>query len=291
VLYLDHRTEAGLFDEERQSFLEILVAQVALAIENARLSETLQQVHQTKSKFVSVVTHELRIPMTSIKGYTDLLRQGAVGPVNDMQLNFLNVIRSNVERMSSLVSDLADLSRMESGRLKLECEHVSVMDSLGEALNGVRPALQGKNLQLTVEAGPDLPKAFTDPNRLVQILNILLSNAWKYTPEEGKIQISVRRQASTLFFEVRDTGIGISRQDQEKLFTQFFRSDDSVVREQQGWGLGLAVARGLVQLSGGAMGFESQPGQGSAFWFTLPLDAISVKDPRPLGKDEKTKTG
>lgn len=251
-------------------FLSYICGRAASAIENALLYQAVQQANQAKTKFVSVVTHELRIPMTSIKGYTDLLRQGAVGPVNEQQLNFLNVIRNNVERMSALVSDLSDISRIETGRLKLDCSLITVQEYLDETICNLGPKLEEKGQVLELEIPSDLPKVYADPNRLMQVLTNLLSNAWKYTPPGGQVQITARPEGDAVRLEVRDNGIGISIEDQEMLFTQFFRSEDAAVREQQGWGLGLNVSRRLVEIMGGAIGCSTSPGQGSAFWFTLP---------------------
>jgi signal transduction histidine kinase len=258
------------FTENDARFLLRLASRSAAAIENARLYEAVQLANQAKSKFVSVVTHELRIPMTSIKGYSDLLRQGAVGPVNDMQLNFLDVIRNNVERMSALVSDLSDISRVETGRLKLENALIPVQKYFDDTLSSLRPRLQEKNQILETEIPADLPLVNADPNRLVQVLTNLISNAWKYTPSGGRIRVVALPQNDFVRIEVSDTGIGISQEDQAKLFSQFFRSDDPNVRSEQGWGLGLSVARRIVELMGGNMGCQSHLGEGSTFWFTLP---------------------
>jgi signal transduction histidine kinase len=251
-------------------FLNYLCGRAASAIENALLYQAVQQANQAKTKFVSVVTHELRVPMTSIKGYTDLLRQGVVGPVNEQQLNFLNVIRNNVERMSALVSDLSDISRIEAGRLKLECSLISLQEYLDETICSLGPRLEEKGQTLQVEVPQELPEVYADPNRLVQVLTNLLSNAWKYTPQDGEIQIRARQEGEAVRLEIIDNGIGINTEDQGMLFEQFFRSEDAAVREQQGWGLGLNVTKRLVEIMGGMIGFSTGPGQGSTFWFTLP---------------------
>jgi signal transduction histidine kinase len=257
--------------EADRSLKEVAAEVEALSAENARLNQAVQQANLARSRFVSSVTHEIRVPMTSIKGYTDLLRQGVIGPVNEQQLNFLNTIRNNVERMSTLVSNLSDISHIETGRLKLQLADIYLRISLEEALNSFNPKLAEKEQILTVDLPANLPPIRADSIRLVQVLHNLLSNAHKYTPPKGKITIHASPIGSFVRVEVSDTGIGIRPEDQSLLFTQFFRSEDPAVREQQGWGLGLCVAKRLVDIMGGEVGVQSQVGEGSTFWFTVPV--------------------
>jgi signal transduction histidine kinase len=172
--------------------------------------------------------------------------------------------------MNALVSDLADISRIETGRLKIENKAVSVPEHAEEVARSLKPKLEEKKQTLELHVPADLPKVFADPNRVVQVMTNLLSNAWKYTPENGCIHLNAAAEGDRVRIEVVDNGIGIGPEDQEKLFGQFFRSDDPQVREQQGWGLGLNVTKRLVEIMGGEIGCNSEIGKGSTFWFTLP---------------------
>jgi signal transduction histidine kinase len=259
------------FERHEIQFLSRLTSRAAPAVVNARLYQAVQQANLAKSKFISIVSHELRTPMTSIKGYTDLMRQGSVGPLNPQQLGFLDVVHSNVERMAALVADLSDISRIETGRLKLEFDWVAIPDYVAEALKNLQPRMDEKHQVLEKVMPASLPKVYTDPNRLVQVLNNLIGNACKYTPQGGKIGIRASAQGKFVRLEVSDNGIGISPQDQAHLFTQFFRSEDPLVRNEQGWGLGLDLTRRLVGMMGGQIGFHSRLGEGSVFWINLPV--------------------
>ncbi|GAB4579274.1 MAG: hypothetical protein Fur0022_20120 [Anaerolineales bacterium] len=259
------------FSEAASKFLGRLASRAASALENARLFQAVQDANQAKSKFVSVVSHELRLPMTSIKGYTDLLLQGMVGPINDSQKNFLDVIRNNVERMRILVSDLSDISRIETGRLRLECAALPLYGLVEQVVKSLLPKIQEKEQLLQVNVPEDLPKCYADPNRVIQVLTNLVSNAWKYTEKGGQITVSGRVMGNVLCVEVADNGVGISEADQRMIFTQFFRSEDEKVRAESGWGLGLSVTKHLVELMGGEIGFRSRLGEGSTFWFTVPM--------------------
>jgi signal transduction histidine kinase len=258
------------YSEDSQRFLVRLADRAAIAIENTRLYQTAQQAIESKSQFISMVAHELKIPMTSIRGYADLIRQGTVGEVSDGQVQFLDTIRNNVDRMADLISDLSDISQLESGRLKIETRPLPLADCVRTPIADLRPQIDEKDHSIHLEIPDGLPMIYADPNRLIQILTNLISNANKYTPSGGKITIRAQQLDDQLRVSIIDTGIGLSEADQDHLFEQFYRSENPDVREQVGWGLGLYVTRRLVEIMGGEIGAESAQGQGSTFWFTIP---------------------
>jgi len=229
-----------------------------------------RQAQEERNQFISHVTHELRLPMTSIKGYTDLLRQGLAGPLNEQQLNFLDTIRNNVERMSALLSDLSDISRIDGGRLRLDLGKVEIKESVATALDSLHLIQEQKRQKITSHLPAGLPPVWADPNRVIQILTCLLRNAIMYTPEGGEITIRARPEDDEVSIQVKDAGIGISLEDQARLFSPFFRSAAPAVREQHGWELRLNLSARLVQMMGGEIGADSTTGSGSEFWVTLP---------------------
>ncbi|MGD8622892.1 MAG: response regulator [Anaerolineae bacterium] len=228
------------------------------------------EIDRMKSDFVSIVSHELRTPLTSIKGYLDLLLIGASGQINKQQASFLEIAKGNAERLHSMVSDLLDISRIESGKVELDVQVVEIPEVVQQAVALVQPEFDERNLDLAVDMPPDLPEIFGDPGRVSQILLNLLSNAYKYTPDGGAT-VRVRVDGDVLRIDVIDTGLGISKADQEKLFTRFFRAEDTNVRQQTGTGLGLNITQSLVEMHGGEIYVESELGEGSTFGFTLPL--------------------
>jgi signal transduction histidine kinase len=229
------------------------------------------QANKSKSEFVSIVSHELKLPMTSIKGYSDLMLTGATGVLNENQTNFLTTIRNNVNRMATLVSDLADISRIESGNLRVESRAVPVWDVIDEVITLTKTQVEQKQQQLTLDVSNELPKAWCDRNRLSQILTNLVSNANKYTSANGRIEVQAHTVDDMIQISVKDDGLGMTEEDQQKLFSNFFRSTDEKVREAPGTGLGLSITKNLIELQGGRIWFESEYRKGTVFYFTLPV--------------------
>ncbi|MCI0521328.1 MAG: GAF domain-containing protein [Chloroflexi bacterium] len=281
LLMLESPHAEGL-PQESLDFLSRLSDHAAIAVSNAQLYSDLQAANLAKTEFVSLVSHELKTPMTSIRGYADLLAQGAAGPVNEIQANFLATIRSNVNRMATLVSDLADISRIEAGRMRLDFSAVHLAAAIQEVVRSTQAQIDAKKQNLELDIPADLPLVWGDNSRLIQVMANLLSNANKYTPAEGSILISAALRENqwdaqgarqVALIAVKDSGFGISPEDQQKIFQKFFRSEDQKVREAPGTGLGLNITRHLVEMQGGRIWFESELGKGTTFFFTIPVSA------------------
>ena len=235
--------------------------------------------NKSKSEFISVVSHELKLPMTSIKGYSDLMLGGATGSLNENQVNFLKTIRNNVNRMATLVSDLTEISRIESGNLRVEPRPVPVWDVIDEVVTLTKTQVEEKHQTLTVDIPEELPKSWCDRDRLAQIITNLISNANKYSPEGAQIHVQAVRDDGVIRIKVQDNGHGMTPEDQKMLFSKFFRSADEKVREAPGTGLGMSITRNLVELQGGTIWFESEFRKGTTFYFTVPIykDGITGK--------------
>ncbi|HZY44133.1 MAG TPA: GAF domain-containing protein [Anaerolineae bacterium] len=239
---------------------------------------------RAKTEFVSTVSHELRTPMTSIKGYADLLLFGAAGRVNENQHRFLSVIKSNADRLSVLLNDLLDISRIESGRVKLDFKVLSVESVVEQSLTALRGKIEEKGVHLITDVPErDLPDVTGDRDRVIQILTNLVSNAYQYTPAGGSITVRARPVDDFVQIDVADTGIGISPESHMKVFDRFFRADDPVVQEFPGTGLGLAIVKSLVEMHEGRIWLESEPDVGTIFSFTLKIAVVeSVEELIPV---------
>jgi PAS domain S-box-containing protein len=233
------------------------------------------EIDQLKSEFVSIVSHELRTPMTAIKGYLDLLALGSAGTVTEMQRHYLSIIKTNADRLSDMVNELLDLSSIESGKAQMNFQAISVRRVIYEVVAMLQKSFNDRGIRLRVNIQDGLPDALADPGRLTQIITNLLSNAAKYT-FEGYVEVSARVEGDTIQVDVTDTGIGMTEQDQAKLFARFFRASTARAREIPGTGLGLSITRSLVEMHGGRIWIKSAVGEGSTFSFTIP------KLPEPL---------
>jgi PAS domain S-box-containing protein len=229
------------------------------------------EVERLKNEFISTVSHELRTPMTSIKGYTDLLFLGMAGGLSDAQRNFLQIIKSNADRLTALVNDILDISRIETGRLRLTIEPLDLGEIISQVVLSFQEQFREAELLLEWEEPKGMPQIRGDAARVTQVLNNLLANACHYTPAGGWVSVSLRQTNGFLRVSVEDTGIGIAADDIPRIFDRFYRVDDPIVREARGTGLGLSIAKMFIEMLGGEIWVESKLGEGTVFYFTLPV--------------------
>ena len=305
-IYLLGRKRSGdVYQYQEMEFLRTLSNQAAVAISNARLYEQvtgltqeLERKVQERTKelrdFVSAVYHELSTPITSIRGYNDLLLDSDTGSLNPRQARYLSAIRASSGRLMRLVADLSDVSKIEDGRLTIHPEPLDLQEVMSETLGPFREVLDEKGLQLTMAIPPELGMVQGDRHRVVQILTNLLSNACSYTPAGGQISVAAARlpgasqarisDAARVELTVADTGIGIPRADLERIFERFYRGRHPMIREQPGTGLGLSIAKSLVELHGSRLWVNSTVEQGSTFGFSLPLGEATEAEGDPVSE-------
>lgn len=240
---------------------------------------------QIKAEFVSTVSHELRTPLTAIKGFTDMIIEGDAGPITADVREYMEIVQSSADRLVAITNDILETSRIEAGQVTLNAEPLDLTETICLTADAIRPLLAGKQQSLSIDLPRDLPMVSADSSRLTQVLTNLLSNAHKYTPSQGHIRVhsylaadrDARQPASAeancawIVVSVADNGIGIAPHDQEQLFTRFYRVNNPVALRAGGTGLGLSITRSLVELHGGRIWYQSQPGGGSCFCFSLPI--------------------
>jgi len=268
-----------------RTMIECSACALAIADENMRKRLKAEAANAAKTNFLATMSHEIRTPLTAISGYIDLtLSDGRISPA---QMRHLNVARKSCDTLLSLINNILDFSKIESGDIELKPEPLSMWTMVDNVTSMLGEAASIKGLALTTRIEPDLPTlVLADEARLRQILLNLVNNAIKFT-DRGKVRIEIARDAAEheadtpdqpeqdwIRFCVTDTGIGISAEDGERLFTRFTQANDTISTRFGGSGLGLAICRQLVEAMGGAIGFESEFGRGSRFWFTLPLQPV-----------------
>jgi signal transduction histidine kinase len=261
------------FTEEEQQIITNFAYQFGLAADNARLFAAQQEALQVKDQFLSIVSHELRTPLTTIKGYAQMLRRKLEDKPDDQR--FANNIDAQVGRLSRLVDDLLDVTRFSRGQFELTVERTDIRSALEEVVARFRVVSPNHAFRLDLDEGSFLGD--WDRDRLEQVMNNLVGNAVKYSPRGGEILISTRHEDSHLVIAVRDHGVGIPEADQKHLFDRFFRGN-AENSDIKGLGLGLYVSQRIVEAHGGAIGATSVPGEGSEFYFTLPLLREPVRD-------------
>jgi PAS domain S-box-containing protein len=242
------------------------------------------EVDRLKSEFVATVSHELRTPMTSIKGYVEIMLMGASGPMSDQQTHFLEIVKSNTERLAILVNDLLDISRIEAGKVTLSMQPIDLREIARQAIADLIKRTQDDQKPMDIQTHlPDtLPLVYGDKERVRQILDNLLENAYYYTPDHGHIDLKVHSAGGEVQVDVKDNGIGILPKDQPRVFERFYRGEDPLVLATSGTGLGLSIVSRLIEMHKGRIWIHSQgvPGKGSTFSFTLPVHSTD-KGSRP----------
>ena len=240
--------------------------------EQKETEQKLRELDRLKSEFVSMVSHELRTPLTSIGGYLEMLVDGDAGDINEEQNEYLEIIQRNTKRLSALINDLLDVTRIESGRIELKKQQLDIHEIIQVVSESMRPHIEEKHQTLDVDLPSSLPEIYGDVDRVTQVLINFVSNASKYTPKNGQLAIKVDTRKDFVRISVIDNGIGLSPEELKKLFTRFFRADNLTTREVGGTGLGLWISRSLVEMHGGVVTVESEKKKGSMFSFTLPVN-------------------
>jgi signal transduction histidine kinase len=274
VLEAVNKLNNGLFSQHDVQVLSTLAAQAAVAIENARLVSALQEANvrlaeldRLKSDFIAIASHELRTPLGLILGYASFLRDQAEGSASEQ----LDVVLDAATQLKSLIEDMVNLTHLEAGSAELDVRDFSLQEVILESIAAQQQFATTKSLQI-LQSLPQAPmRVPADREKIAIVLNNLLNNAIKFTPKGGRIQVAVRPMTGAVAVSVADTGIGIPKEEVEQIFDRFYQVESHLTRHEGGMGLGLSIARGMVELHGGRIWVESVEGRGSRFTFTLPV--------------------
>jgi signal transduction histidine kinase len=272
-----NRKAPGEFPPEVVDVLKTFATQSALAIQNARLfreiadkSRQLEVASQHKSEFLANMSHELRTPLNAIIGFSEVLAQGMFGAINEKQTEYLHDILESGRHLLSLINDILDLSKIEAGRMELEPADFDLPSAIENALVLVRERASRRGIRLGSTIDKRLGMISGDERKVKQVLLNLLSNALKFTPEGGQIDVAARLHDAVAEVSVADTGIGIAPTDQATVFEEF-RQVGTADKKAEGTGLGLTLSRKFIELHGGKIWVQSEVGRGSTFTFTLPV--------------------
>jgi signal transduction histidine kinase len=238
-------------------------------------NEELHELDRMKDDFVASVSHELRTPLTSIQGYLELVLDGEAGALTNEQREFLSIVDRNADRLLHVVGDLLFVAQVKAGGIALEAGPTDVEEVVRQAAEAARPAATEKGIELELDVD-GIGELTADRARLAQVLDNLISNAIKFTPSGGRVAVRSSRDGDVAILEVSDTGMGISEEDQEKLFQRFFRADSATDQAIQGTGLGLAIVKAIVEAHDGAISVVSASGKGTTFRVELPIECDQV---------------
>ena len=233
-----------------------------------------KMIDQMKTDFVSNVSHELRTPLTSIKGAVELILGGTEGSVSSEQNELLTIVRNNTLRLIKMINDLLDLSKIEAGKIEMDMKRGSLLVPLGETVKEMQILAEKKKITLSLESASVLPDVLFDRDRIKQVLINLASNALKFTPESGSVTVSAKEDGKEIIVSVTDSGMGISKENFEKLFGRFQQVDSSSTRAQGGTGLGLTICKYVAAVHLGKIWVESEPGLGAKFIFVIPSNLV-----------------
>jgi signal transduction histidine kinase len=313
VILVGEKSSGDMYSQQDMSVLEILAPELSVAVENAKSYEEISRFNTTlrqevkratyrlkqkndqlmeldhaKDEFISMASHQLRTPLTAIKGYLSMLLEGDAGDIKVSQYDFINEAYSGANRMVGLINDLLNVSRMDTGRFFLEAKEVDIERVVNEEIKQLSNSAKAKGLYLKLDAKGKVPHIYADETKIRQVIMNFMDNAIYYT-NTGGVTVVLRHDKDNFIYEVHDTGIGVPKSQRDHMFEKFFRADNARTARPDGTGLGIYLAKRVVLDHGGEIIFDSTEGKGSVFGFKFPLKKMaaakmaSAPVPRPAG--------
>ncbi len=237
-----------------------------------RSFERLAEASRMKSEFVDIVSHQMRAPLTNLKWVFEFLTPGKTTEItSEKREEYFNSAKENIERMVELIDDLLIVSKIEQGEFPLRRKEIFLEKLITGLVSRFKFFAEASNIELKFYPPKNLPKIFVDPSHIKLVIENLIDNAIRYTKSRGKVEIRLQKKGKNLFFQIQDTGAGIPERDQKYIFQKFFRAENILKEQTRGSGLGLYIAKSIIEKLGGKIWFDSEEGQGTTFYFTLPI--------------------
>jgi signal transduction histidine kinase len=255
------------------SLIVILLAWVLLILSYVvtHSFERLAEASRMKLEFLTIMTHQIRAPFANLRWVIDLLMSKKVGSFGEKQEEYFKILRENSDRLEELIDKIITVSKIEQGKLPLRKKLFSLEEIINKVILEFKPFAEASNVRVLFETQKKLPKILGDASQVREVVENFVDNAIKYTKEKGEVEISLLEKDRNVYLGVKDSGVGIPEEDQKYIFRKFFRSESAMRHQTQGSGLGLFIAKSIIESHKGKIGFDSQKGKGSTFWFTLPI--------------------
>lgn len=232
--------------------------------------EKIFEVLRLKTEFINIISHQLRAPLSNLNWAVDFIFSGKLNHLEEKYAQYIEIIKENSKRMSELIDDLLMVAEIERGKMVLKKEEISLEEIISETISEFTPLSEASNVKIFFEK-EKIPKIYSDPKKIKIVIENLLDNAIRYSKQKGEIRIKLRKKDDKIYFEIKDQGVGIPKEDQKYIFEKFFRSENALKSQTEGSGLGLFITKGIIEELGGKIGFKSKENKGSTFWFLLPI--------------------